>query len=175
MKKSVLAIEKIRSKHSNVTYEQMKVSDIITIEICDDRYRFKNGRKSMLLYFDSFDTHDRFKYKTDSPSSKLVGDMIIHNYISNVVGYSTYYPHDGDIFCESGCVYTKSNEVLLVTLVDLADSNDVIVINKRNINHELVKYILKCYTSNMWMYSSIVIGNPWDYIKSVNRCRQTRR
>lgn len=169
MKKSALSIDRIKNKRSMVTYEQMRVSKVAAIEVRDERYRFKNKRKSMILYFDSFDTFDRSGYGTSKTSSKLVGDMVCYYGVDNIVGYSTYYPKDGDIFCEFGCVYTKNMNILLITLLDLRKSNMIAVINKSQIDHELVKYILDCYKKNTWVFDCLVIGNPFDYIRQVNK------
>ena len=169
MNKLKMSIDIIKRDHSVITYDQMRVSRVAPIEIMDNRYRFINGRKSLLLYFDSFDICDRSKYNTVKSSQKLVGDMVCSR-VEGLVGYSTYYREDGDIFCEFGCIYTKSTNILLITLFDLNSSNMVTVINKSQIDHDLVKYILNCYKKNIWMISSIIIGNPFDYIKKVNKC-----
>lgn len=169
MNKSRMSIYRIKNGCSSITYNEMRVSRVAPIEIRDNRYRFINGRRSLLLYFDSFDTCDRSEYNTVKSSPKLVGDMLCGR-VEGLVGYSTYYREDGDIFCEFGCIYTKSNNILLITLLDLNSSNMVAVINKSQIDHDLVKYILNCYKKNIWMISSIIIGNPFDYIKNVNKC-----
>lgn len=169
MNKSKMSIDRINSECSVITYDEMRVSRVAPIEIRDNRYRFINGRKSLLLYFDFFDIFDRSKYNTNKSSPKLVGDMV-YSRVKGLVGYSTYYREDGDIFCESGCIYTKSMNILLITLLDLNSSSMVAVINKSHIDHDLVKYILNCYKKNIWMIGSIIIGNPFDYINPVNKC-----
>lgn len=169
MNKSKMSIDIIKRDHSVITYDQMRVSRVAPIEIMDNRYRFINGRKSLLLYFDSFDICDRSKYNTVKSSPKLVGDMVCSR-AEGLIGYSTYYREDGDIFCEFGCIYTKSANILLITLWDLNSSNMFIVINKSQIDHDLVKYILNCYKKNIWMIRSIIIGNPFDYINPVKKC-----
>ena len=169
MNKSKMSIDRINSECSVITYDEMRVSRVAPIEIKDNRYRFINGRKSLLLYFDSFDICDRSEYNTNKSSPKLVGDMVCSR-VKGLVGYSTYYREDGDIFCEFGCIYTKSMNILLITLLDLNSSGMITVIDKSQIDHDLVKYILNCYKKNIWMISSIIIGNPFDYIKSVNKC-----
>lgn len=169
MNKSKMSIDRINSEYSVITYDEMRVSRVAPIEIRDNRYRFINGRKSLLLYFDSFDICDRSEYNTNKSSPKLVGDMVCSR-VKGLVGYSTYYREDGDIFCEFGCIYTKSMNILLITLLDLNSSGTVAVINKSHIDHDLVKYILNCYKKNIWMISSIIIGNPFDYINPVNKC-----
>lgn len=169
MNKSKMSIYRIKEGCSSITYDKMRVSRVAPIEIRDNRYKFINGRKSLLLYFDFFDICDRSKYNTVKSSPKLVGDMVC-NRVEGLVGYSTYYREDGDIFCESGCIYTKSGNILFITLLDLNTSGTVAVINKSQIDHDLVKYILNCYKKNICMISSIIIGNPFDYIKPVNKC-----
>ena len=169
MNKSKISIYRIKEGCSSITYDKMRVSRVAPIEIRDNRYKFINGRKSLLLYFDFFDICDRSKYNTVKSSPKLVGDMVC-NRVEGLVGYSTYYREDGDIFCESGCIYTKSMNILLITLLDLNSSSMVAVINKSHIDHDLVKYILNCYKKNIWMIESIIIGNIFDYINPVNKC-----
>ena len=169
MSKSKVSICRIKDGCSAITYDKMRVSKVTPIEIRDNRYRFINGRKSLLLYFDFFDICDRSKYNAVKSSPKLVGDMIC-NRVEGLVGYSTYYLEDGDIFCESGCIYTKSGNILFIMLLDLKTSGTIAVINKSQIDHDLVKYILNCYKKNIWMISSIIIGNPFDYINPVNKC-----
>lgn len=174
MNRSKMSIDRINNEYSAITYDEMRVSMVAPIEIRDNRYKFINGRKSLLLYFDFFDICDRSKYNTVKSSPKLVGDMVC-NGVEGLVGYSTYYLEDGDIFCEFGCIYTKSMSILLITLLDLNTSGMVTVIDKSQINHDLVKYILNCYKKNIWMISSIIIGNPFDYINSVNKCLPIRK
>lgn len=169
MNKSKVSICRIKDGCSAITYDKMRVSKVTPIEIRDNRYRFINGRKSLLLYFDFFDICDRSKYNAVKSSPKLVGDMIC-NRVEGLVGYSTYYLEDGDIFCESGCIYTKSGNILFIMLLDLKTSGTIAVINKSQIDHDLVKYILNCYKKNIYMISSIIIGNPFDYINPVNKC-----
>ena len=169
MNKSRISIYRIKEGCSDITYDEMRVSRVAPIEISDNRYKFINGRKSLLLYFDSFDICDRSKYDTVKSSPKLVGDMVC-NGVKRLVGYSTYYREDGDIFCESGCIYTKNMNILFIILLDSNSSDMVAVINKSRIDHDLVKYILNCYKKNIWMISSIIIGNPFDYINPVNKC-----
>ena len=169
MNKSKVSICRIKDGCSAITYDKMRVSKVTPIEIRDNRYRFINGRKSLLLYFDFFDICDRSKYNAVKSSPKLVGDMIC-NRVEGLVGYSTYYLEDGDIFCESGCIYTKSGNILFIMLLDLKTSGTIAVINKSQIDHDLVKYILNCYKKNIYMISSIIIGNPFNYIKPVNKC-----
>ena len=169
MSKSKMSIYRIKDGCSSITYDKIRVSKVAPIEIRDNRYKFINGRKSLLLYFDFFDICDRSKYNTVKSSQKLVGDMVC-NRVEGLVGYSTYYLEDGDIFCESGCIYTKNVNILFIMLLDLNTSGTVAVINRLHIDHDLVKYILNCYKKNIWMIGSIIIGNPFDYIKPVNKC-----
>ena len=65
--------------------------------------------------------------------------------------------------------------ILLITLLDLNSSGMVTVIDKSQIDHDLVKYILNCYKKNIRMITSIIIGNPFDYINSVNKCLPIRK
>ena len=49
MNKSKVSIYRIKDGCSAITYDKMRVSKVTPIEIRDNRYRFINGRKSLLL------------------------------------------------------------------------------------------------------------------------------
>ena len=70
MNKSKMSIDRINRECSVITYDEMRVSRVAPIEIRDNRYRFINGRKSLLLYFGFFDICDRSKYNTNKSSPK---------------------------------------------------------------------------------------------------------
>lgn len=166
MSKSLTALNKIVSKRSILTYEQLCITKFNAIEITDDKYRFLNNRKSMLLPMDTFDTVDRSRYKSYCKSPKIVSDMIIQPYAPNLVGFSSYYDNV-DIFCESGCVYNKFGSVYCIVLIDITNTSNVIVMNKYKHDNEFVRYVIKSYLDNLCTFDQLIIGNPFDYIRGI--------
>lgn len=166
MSKSLTALNSIISKKAILTYEQLCLTNVKTIEVTDDKYRFLNNRKSMMLPMDTFDTVNRSKYKSCGKSTKIVSDMIIQTYASNLVGFSSYY--DGvDIFCERGCVYNKSGSLYCIVLIDITNASNVIVMSKYEHDNEFVRYVIKSYLDNIHTFSQLIIGDPYKYIRRV--------
>lgn len=155
------------SRRLKVEFENLRSTRFHVIS-ARDGYMFHYGYSDMLLPLSSFGNANREAYvHCVNHSRKLVSDMIIiGSFVSNIVGYADYYGSStGDIFCENGCVYSKSGSIYCVSLVNASNSKSVLVMNKININSELSKCIMKSYTdSTMNTYDELVIGDVMDYI-----------
>lgn len=165
MKKSERVISVISGVKSSLQFETLR-STPFHVMCAKEGYSFFNGEKELLLPMTSFVSANRCNYiNRDNHSSKIVSDMIIYGRNSNVIGFSDYYGSSiGDIYCEYGCVYTKTGGIYCLSMKN-SMSNDILVVNKMFRNDELVKYIIKSFLSSLHTcYDEIIIGSTMNYI-----------
>ena len=161
MNKRQKVINSVR-KHNRYGFGEIQSVGFKVVKVVDG-YKFLNGSDVMLLPSNSFANVRRKGYSHDKKSLKLVMDMFISAESSGIVGLSEYYGDIGDILCEYGVIYTKSNEIL-VAVIQNNNSQKKIVINKYYSDNEVCGCMIKCAFESYSIIYDIAVCDISEYI-----------
>jgi len=162
MTKSERVICALKGKHSSLKYETMQSIRFCVIK-AEDGYCFINGDKNLILPMSLYCARNN-TYNVSPMSQKVISDMIIDKCYQNLIGH--FECDDGDIFCEYGCVYSKTGKIYCLSLKDENTGNIKIVISNIYKNKDLLKCIIKSFlNATRIFYNEIIIGSVTDYIK----------
>lgn len=164
MKKSDLVITSIFNKRSSFRFETLR-SVIFNVIRIKEGYKFLNRAEELLLPMSSF--YPITRTLCDTKSKKIISDMIINEgFNTNLVGTSEYYGDKvGDIFCEYGCVYSKTGRIYCLTVNEILTYKNTLVVNILFKSNEFIKCVIKNWIeSSSYLYDNIVFDDVMNYI-----------